>query len=107
MNHRAGDAPHRTRRVPAVWWNPRATLGGKHPSFASCFHDEQPPGQREELPTRVAVLWRPILVHTPLEGKGQYWRIALVETTQFFHSLHREHGFTTLIFCRHTSPLSR
>src|SRR5260370_352707 len=56
MNHRAGDAPHRTRRVPAVWWNPRATLGGKHPSFASCFHDEQPPGQREELPTRGAVL---------------------------------------------------
>jgi Tetracyclin repressor-like, C-terminal domain len=32
----------------------------------------------------VAVLWRPILGRTPLEGKCQYRRIALVETAQFF-----------------------
>jgi hypothetical protein len=30
------------------------------------------------------VLWGPILGRTPLEAKCQYWRIALVETAQFF-----------------------
>jgi hypothetical protein len=57
---------------------------GKHPSFASCFHDEQPLGQCDELPAQVTVLWRPALDRPRLEGKCQYWRIALVETAQFF-----------------------
>lgn len=61
--------------------------GGKHPSFASCFDDEQPLGQCDELPARVTVLWRPALDHPPLEGICQYWRIAVVETAQFFHIL--------------------
>ncbi len=87
VNHRASNASHRTGRVPAIWWNPCATLGGKHPSFASCFHDEQSLGQCEELPAHVTVLWRPILGRTPLEGKRQYRRIALVETAQFFRIL--------------------
>ena len=81
--------------MPTIWWDPCATLGGKHPSFAPCFHDEQPPGQREELPAGVTVLWRPILDRTPLEGKCQYWRIALVETAQFFRR------------CSHKGKLSR
>jgi hypothetical protein len=62
-------------------------LGGKHPSLASCFHDEQPLGQREELPAQVTVLWCPVLDRAPLEGKCHYWRIALVETEYFFRVL--------------------
>jgi hypothetical protein len=77
-------------------------LGGKHPSFASCFHNEQPLGQCDELPARVTVLWRPALDHPPLKGICQYGRIAVVEPAQFFHipqSL--EHGFTRLTLFRH------
>jgi hypothetical protein len=33
------------------------------------------------------VLWRPVLDRPPLEGKRQYWRIALVETAQSFRIL--------------------
>src|SRR6202042_1415289 len=44
-----------------------------------------PRGQRDELPAVVTVLWRPALDHSPLEVIGEYWRIALVETPQFFH----------------------
>jgi len=82
-------------------------LGGKHPSFASFFDDEQPLGQCDELPARVTVLWCPTLDHAPLEGIGQNRRIAIVETAQFFHILHSEHGFTRLTLFRHLSPLSR
>src|SRR5271167_384105 len=106
MNHRAGDAPHRTRRVPTIWWNPCATLGGKHPSFTSCFHDEQPLGQCEELPTRVAVLWCPILGRTPLEGKCQYWRIALVETAQLFRIL-RDQDHESMRFIQWTKQSAK
>src|SRR5258708_39938602 len=84
-----------------------ATLGGKQPSFVFCFHDQQPLGQCDELPAVVTVLWRPALDHSPLEVICQYRRIALVETPQFFHVLHREHGFTNLTLFRHSSPLSR
>src|SRR5215470_13734297 len=56
---------------------------------------------------RVAVLWRPALDRPPLEGICQYWRIAIVETAQFFHILHYEHGFARLTLFRHSSPLSR
>jgi len=83
-------------------------LGGKHPSFASCFHDEQPMGQCDELAAVVAVLWRPALDHPPLERICQYWRIAVVETAQFFHiPQSSEHGFVRLTLFRHISPLSR
>jgi hypothetical protein len=78
-----------------------------HPSLASCFHDDQPLGERDELPARVAVLWRPALDRPPLEGICQNWRIAVVETAQFFHILHYEHGFARLTLFRHISPLSR
>ena len=82
-------------------------LGGKHPSFASCFHDEQPLGQCAELPARVTVLWRPALDRTPLKGICQYRRIAVVETAQFFHIPQGlKHGFTRLTLFRHISPLS-
>ena len=60
-----------------------------------------------KLPAVVTVLWRPALDHPPLEGICQHRRIALVETPQFFHILHREHGFTNLTFFRRSSPLSR
>jgi hypothetical protein len=33
------------------------------------------------------VLGRPILSRTPLEGKCQYWYVALGEVAQFFHIL--------------------
>src|ERR1700723_425441 len=107
VDHRAGSASYRTRRVLAIWWSPCATLGGKHPSFVSCFYDEQFLGQGDELPAVVTVLWRPALDHSPLEVIGEYWRIALVETPQLFHILHREHGFRNLTLFRHSSPLSR
>jgi hypothetical protein len=46
-----------------------------------------------------------------LNSRGSYRSgepaIALVETPQFFHILHREHGFTNLTLFRHSSPLSR
>jgi hypothetical protein len=32
----------------------------------------------------VTVLWGPALDRPPLEGICQYWRIAVVETAQFF-----------------------
>jgi hypothetical protein len=76
-------------------------LGGKHPSFASCFDDEQPLGQCDELPARVTVLWRPALDRPPLEGICQYRRIAVVETAQFFHIRGSEHGFARLTLFRH------
>jgi len=56
-------------------------------STVSCFHDEQPLGQCDELPAVVTVLWRPALDHPPLELIGQHWRIAVVEAAQFFHIL--------------------
>jgi len=41
--------PPQKRRVPAVWWNPRATL--EETSIVRfLFHDEQPRVTREELP---------------------------------------------------------
>ena len=76
-------------------------LGGKHPSFASCFDDEQPLGQCDELPAVVTVLWSPALDHPPFEAVCQYWRIAVVETAQFFHILRYEHGFARLTLFRH------
>jgi hypothetical protein len=42
------------------------------------------PGQREELPTGVTVLGRPILSPMPLERKRQYRDIALSQAAQFF-----------------------
>src|SRR6267154_5724802 len=47
-------------------------------------------------------VWRPALDHSPLEVICQHRRIALVETPQFFHILHREHGFTKLTLFRHS-----
>jgi hypothetical protein len=64
-------------------------------------------GQCDELPAVVTVLWCPALHHPPLEVICQHWRIALVETRQFFHIRDREHGFTSLTLFRHISPLSR
>ena len=43
--------------------------------------------QREELATCVTVLGRPILSRTPLEGKCEYWYVALGEAAQFLHIL--------------------
>src|SRR5580704_14583729 len=107
VDHRASSASYRTRRVLTIWWSPCATLRGKHPSFVSCFHDQQPLGQCDELPAVVTVFWRPALHHPPLEVICQHWRIALVETRQLFHIRDREHGFTRLTLFRHISPLSR
>jgi hypothetical protein len=76
--------------------------------LAFWFHDQQALRQRDELPARVALLWRPALNRPPLEGIRQYWRIAVVETAQFFHILQGyEHGFARLTLFRHSSPLSR
>src|SRR6266446_4585796 len=100
-------ASDRARRVLTIWWSPCATLGGKQPSFVFCFHDQQPLRQCDELPSVMTVLWRPALDHSPLEVICQHRRIALVETPQFFHILHREHGFTKLTLFRPSSPLSR
>ena len=77
-------------------------LGGKHPSFASCFDHEQPLCQCDELPARVTVLWSPALDRPPLEGICQYWRITVVKTAQFFHIPEGlEHGFARLTLFRH------
>src|SRR5580704_5691029 len=107
VDHRASSASDRTRRVRTIWWSPCATLGGKQPSFVSCFHDEQTLRQGDELPAVVTVLWRPALHHPPLKVIGQHGRITVVETAQFFHILHGEHGFLSLTLFRHSSPLSR
>ena len=77
-------------------------VGRKHPSFASGFDDEQSLGQGDELAARVSVLRSPALDRAPLEGICQYWRIAVVETAQFFHIPEGlEHGFARLTLFRH------
>jgi hypothetical protein len=73
--------------VHAIRGNPGTTLGGEHPPFTARFHNHQSPSQREELATCVTMPGCPILSRTPLEGKCEYWDVALGEATQFFNIL--------------------
>lgn len=87
VNHGAGSSTGRTRRVLAFGRNPCTTLRRKHPPFTAGFYNQQSPGQREQLPTGVTVLRRPILSPMPLEGKRQCRDIAFREATQGFDIL--------------------